>query len=108
MGTAVTPHMEPSETYFVAKTKAMKILIPIMNMRQSKTRIKAAVVRTPLPPLNLKNTGNMCPMITKIPATSFPIKPSIRPAMSTAATHLRTSPARTPRALFVPRSVYSS
>ena len=61
-------HMEPSE---IKRVVAIMMTAEIMEMRPATG--KQAVMTpqedaTPLPPLNLKNTGQLCPMIQASPA----------------------------------------
>ena len=65
--------IEPKETIFVsaiiarANTKQISPIFQFINITIPK------LVATPLPPLNLKNTGKVCPTITKNAANSTKI-----------------------------------
>ena len=57
--------IEPSEIYLVQSTITINMGKRIAKERGESIRMHAAVQATPLPPLNLWNTGNICPSTTK-------------------------------------------
>ena len=57
-GNAAAPMMEPSETYFEIAAKIRKAAKTAIPHRQSTIIDIIPPTATPLPPLNLKNTGN--------------------------------------------------
>ena len=58
--------IEAKETYFVVRNIIKKITIPIIANSKEIEDIMPKLVAAPLPPLNLKNIGNIWPIITKI------------------------------------------
>ena len=69
IGNNIAALIEPSETILVSAINTSpktKQISPICQFVVSNT---PTAVATPLPPLNLKNTGNVCPIITNIPAS---------------------------------------
>ena len=62
---ATAPTMEESETILERSREIKKSEIIIAKMRQSIAKRQAALVKIPLPPLNLKYTGKLCPKIMK-------------------------------------------
>ena len=59
---------DPNDTYFetaIIKTAKTMTIKPIF---QSKHKIAPRLVATPFPPLNLKNTGKICPKTTNTAA----------------------------------------
>ena len=57
VGKAAAPIIEPSETYFEIAAKIKKAANTAIPQRQSTMMDIIPPTATPLPPLNLKNTG---------------------------------------------------
>ena len=113
-GNNTAAEIDPNETILVT------IIITKANTKQISPNLQLIVrrtpsdVATPLPPLNLKNTGKVCPITTRIPAiwqsiawifeSAFIIFP-IKKAINIATTPFKTSQSNVRAAAFLPATL---
>ncbi len=68
----IAMRMEPSETYLLRQTTRTKSTSEAMPTQGYNKVMTEAETATPFPPLNLKNTDQLCPIMTLNPATKNP------------------------------------